>query len=81
MASKGEYEMNNNRCVQCNDIIPEGIDVCPNCLVNPYRISEKQVSLSDLKKELWHLVRSEGIEITNQNIDWLLERAYKGVKK
>lgn len=23
--------MTENRCVMCNEIIPEGIDVCPNC--------------------------------------------------
>ena len=23
--------MNNNRCVKCNEIIPEGRQVCPNC--------------------------------------------------
>lgn len=23
--------MTENRCIMCNEIIPEGIDVCPNC--------------------------------------------------
>ena len=26
--------MNNNRCVCCNEIIPEGIQVCKNCEQN-----------------------------------------------
>lgn len=32
-----------------------------------------------LKKALWEIVRDEGIIITNQNIDWLLDRAAKQI--
>ena len=30
-----------------------------------------------LKQALWEIVRDENIIITNQNIDWLLDRAEK----
>ena len=33
-----------------------------------------------LKRELWEIIRSEEILVTNQNLDWLLERAYKNSK-
>ena len=32
-----------------------------------------------LKKSLWEIVRDENIIITNQNIDWLLDRAAKQI--
>lgn len=32
-----------------------------------------------LKQALWEIVRDENIIITNQNIDWLLDRAEKRV--
>lgn len=31
----------------------------------------------ELKERLWAIIRAEGIEVTNQNLDWLIERAYK----
>lgn len=34
--------MNNNRCVMCGDVIPEGTQVCKNC---------EKVVLSDKRKE------------------------------
>lgn len=34
----------------------------------------------ELKKRLWAIIRAEGIEVNNQNIDWLIERAYKESK-
>lgn len=35
------------------------------------------MSRKELKDRLWAIIRAEGIEVTNQNLDWLLERAYK----
>lgn len=35
------------------------------------------MDLKELKKKMWDIVSKEGIEITNQNIDWLLSRAEK----
>lgn len=32
-----------------------------------------------LKREIWEIIRSEGILVTNQNLDWILERSYKEV--
>lgn len=31
----------------------------------------------ELKLRLWAIIRAEGIEVTNQNIDWLIGRVYK----
>ena len=36
----------------------------------------KESDFIALKRELWEIIRSEGIVVTNQNLDWLLERAY-----
>lgn len=33
-----------------------------------------------LNNALWKIIRAEGVEVTNQNIDWLLERAWKSVE-
>lgn len=33
-----------------------------------------------LNNALWEIIRAEGIEVTNQNIDWLLERAWKSAQ-
>lgn len=33
------------------------------------------------KRELWEIMRSEGIVVTNQNLDWLLEKAYVSLAK
>lgn len=35
------------------------------------------MDLKELKKRMWDIVSNEEIEITNQNIDWLLSRAEK----
>ena len=35
------------------------------------------MNLTELKKAMWIIIAAEKIEVTNQNIDWLLERAYK----
>lgn len=35
------------------------------------------MDLKEFKKRMWAIVCNEGIEITNQNIDWLLSRAEK----
>jgi hypothetical protein len=32
-----------------------------------------------LKRELWNIIRTEKILVTNQNLDFLLERAYTEV--
>ena len=37
--------------------------------------------IKSLKNAIWQIIRAEGIEVTNQNIDWLLERAGKGIPK
>lgn len=31
----------------------------------------------ELKSRLWAIIRAEGIEVTNQNLDWLIGRVYK----
>lgn len=33
------------------------------------------MDLNEFKKKMWYIVGKEGIEITNQNIDWLISRA------
>jgi hypothetical protein len=33
--------------------------------------------MKNIKEALWEIVRDENIIITNQNIDWLLDRASK----
>lgn len=35
--------MNNNRCVACGAIIPEGRQVCPNCEKSSPKINDKQL--------------------------------------
>lgn len=35
------------------------------------------MDLKELKKRMWDIVGKEGIEITNQNIDWLISRVEK----
>lgn len=32
---------------------------------------------AELRKRLWRLISDEGIIVTNDNLDWLLERVYK----
>ena len=39
------------------------------------------MNLTELKKAMWIIIRAENIEVTNQNIDWLLEKAYKLAQK
>lgn len=36
--------------------------------------------IKSIKTAIWQIIRAEGIEVTNQNLDWLLERAWKSVK-
>ena len=43
-------------------------------------MSRTELNLTELKEALWRIVRADGIEVTNQNIDWLLQRAYKEAK-
>ena len=71
-----------NKCVMCNSEITEGYgQVCYNCQhINEENTNRKQTKEDfylELKKEIWHLIGKEGIEVTNQNLDWLLERAFK----
>ena len=37
--------------------------------------------LKAIKTALWEIIRTESIGVTNQNLDWLLERAWKSVEK
>lgn len=67
--------MNNNRCVMCNEVIPEGQQVCHICTIS----NTRKADFPSLKHTLWNIVGKEGIEITNQNIDWLLERVFKEI--
>lgn len=71
-----------NRCIMCNDIIPEGIQVCKKCefkIHNRYR--ETPQTLIDVKRELWVIASKNGLMITNQNIDWLLDQVYRELVK
>lgn len=40
----------------------------------------KESDFLSFRRELWDIIRSEEILVTNQNLDWLLERAYKNSK-
>lgn len=39
----------------------------------------KESDFLSFKRELWEIIRSEEIVVTNQNLDWLLEKANKEV--
>lgn len=41
----------------------------------------KESDFISFKRELWDIIRTEGIVITNQNLDWLLEKAYISLAK
>ena len=41
----------------------------------------KESDFISFKRELWEIIRSEGIVVTNQNLDWLLEKAYISLAK
>lgn len=74
--------MNNNRCIVCDEIIPEGRQVCPNCerkIHNRYR--ETPQTLGDVKRALWQVAVKNATIISNQNIDWLLDQAYRELVK
>jgi hypothetical protein len=58
--------------VFCDEIIPEGRQVCPNC---EKRVAES--SLKTVKKILWGYIQKHGTVIDNGNIDYVLEQAYK----
>ena len=70
--------MNNNRCIMCNDIIAEGRMVCPMCENSPTERNGKSLFLN-LKVEMWKIIVAENLQVTNPNIDWLLERAFKEI--
>lgn len=67
--------MNENRCIVCGDIVPEGRQVCPSCLVNYHMIA-------DQKKQLVFICspyRGKTPEETQQNIikaKWYCRLAY-----
>ncbi len=67
--------MNNNRCIMCNDIIPEGRQVCATCEAIPN--TAKRIEYKKLTKTIWQIIVKENLIVTNQNLDWLLERAFK----
>lgn len=39
----------------------------------------KESDFLSFKREIWEIIRTEGIVVTNQNLDWLLEKANKEV--
>jgi hypothetical protein len=38
------------------------------------------MDIKEIKNRLWEIIITEGIEVTNQNIDWLLSRVFKESK-
>jgi hypothetical protein len=60
----------------CNDIIPEGTQVCRICEQSP---NEKRIGFLELKVAIWQIIVKENLIVTNQNLDWLLERAFKEI--
>ena len=83
--------MDNNYCIMCNSEMTEGYgQVCYNCQhiseenINrkPQEkeiISNEEVWFLKLKIKLWEILITEEICVNNQNLDWLLERAFKGI--
>lgn len=47
--------MNNNRCLICGEIIPEGIQVCPNCFVTSQKPKEKILEPKTIKQ--WQKIK------------------------
>ncbi len=43
-------------------------------------VNEATMTRRELKSRLWEIIRTKGIEVTNQNLDWLLERAWKSAQ-
>lgn len=37
-------------------------------------------NFNQIKKAMWEIIIAENILVTNQNVDWLLERAFKKVQ-
>lgn len=64
-----------NRCIYCNEIIPEGRQICPIC--EEKERSAPRYTKSEFKQIIWAYIRKHGILVTNQNIDWLLQEAIK----
>ena len=75
-----------NRCVSCGTVISEGRLVCPNCeatvgthTVGSYEsINNRKMDKEKFKRILWKIICKENLLINNQNIDWLIDRVYKG---
>ena len=59
--------MNNNRCVYCNEIIPEGRMVCPSCERKQIKLGKMLQSLNATKE----VVESayEDLGLTNSKVD------------
>lgn len=43
--------------------------------------SEIAKAVKEVKAAMWDIICAEGVEVTNQNIDWLIERAVKLVER
>ncbi len=37
-------------------------------------------NFNQIKKAMWEIIIAENIIVTNQNLDWLIERAFKKVQ-
>lgn len=80
-----------NKCVMCNSDITEGYgQVCYNCQKineeisnrNPQEkeiISNEEIWFLKLKIKLWEILITEEVCVNNQNLDWLLEQAFKEI--
>ena len=71
-----------SRCVMCDREITEGYgQVCYNCEHNVLEKSntDKKVDFLKLTKAIWQIIVKENLVVTNQNLDWLLERAFKEI--
>lgn len=71
---------NNNRCVRCGDIIPEGTQVCPVCLEEVLYPSHKRKGVSETMdvgiksyiKEKIKLLNQLCIRLTNEQLEHIL---------
>ena len=45
-------------------------------VASPYE-KENKMSEYELKEIIWRIIAREGIVVTNQNLDWILQKAYK----
>ena len=54
-------------------------DIIPKEEKEKYIQDLSNTVLKHLKVKIWEIIQKEGIEVTNQNLDWLLERAFKEI--